>query len=180
VVSAVPEPLDDLAVTPVASDRFCCVVPPAHRFAQRSNLAWAELVDEPCIAFDATTSIRQHVDASLAPAGVVPRRVVVAPNIAAVAGLVAADLGVSVVPGLVLPLMGFACVRHVVLEGPAAYRRTAVVRARQRPLSPAATAFVEVMTHPALDRPALPEQACWLDADAPPVSCCGAPPRSRG
>jgi LysR family carnitine catabolism transcriptional activator len=78
VVSAVPEPLDDLAVTPVASDRFCCVVPPAHRFARRSTLAWAELVDEPFIAFDATTSIRQHVDASLAAAGVVPLRVVVA------------------------------------------------------------------------------------------------------
>ena len=165
VVSAAPEPLHDLTVTPVASDRFCCVVPPSHRFAERSALTWADLVGEPFIAFDATTSIRQHVDASLAAARVSPREAVVARNIAAVAGLVAAEMGVSVVPGLVLPLMGFAGVRHVVLDEPAAYRRMAVVRARERPLSPVATAFVDLMTDPAGARPALPEQAFWMDPD---------------
>jgi hypothetical protein len=40
---------------------------------------------------------------------------------------------------------------------------TAVVRARQRVPSPAPPPFVEVMTHPPAGRPALPEQACWLD-----------------
>ena len=77
VVSAPREPLHDLAVTPVARDRFCCVVAPSHRFAERSGLTWADLVDEPFIAFDATTSIRQHVDASLAAARVSPRETVV-------------------------------------------------------------------------------------------------------
>ncbi len=167
VVSAVPDPLDDLAVTPVATDRFCCVMPPGHRFGGRVAMTWAELAGEPFIAFDATTSIRQHVDASLAAAGVVPRQVVAARNIAAVAGLVAADLGVSVVPGLVLPLMGFAGVAHAVLEEPAAHRRMAVVRAGSRPLAPAAAAFVEVLTDPTGGRPGLPDQAQWLDPEPP-------------
>jgi LysR family carnitine catabolism transcriptional activator len=168
VVSEAPDPLADLTVTPVATDRFCCVVPPAHRFARRcaagETLSWGELAGEAFIAFDRTTSIRQHVDASLAAAGVAPRQVVAARNIAAVAGLVAADLGVSVVPGLVLPLMGFAGVRHVVLDEPAAHRTMAVVRAAARPLSPIAAAFVAALTDPALARPELPEQARWLDA----------------
>jgi DNA-binding transcriptional LysR family regulator len=163
VVSAAPDPLTDLTVTPVATDRFCCVVPPAHRFAGRDVLSWRELTGEAFIAFDRTTSIRQHVDASLAAAGVVPRQVVAARNIAAVAGLVAADLGVSVVPGLVLPLMGFAGVRHVVLDEPAAHRTMAVVRAAARPLSPIAAAFIAALTDPARARPVLPEQADWLD-----------------
>jgi LysR family transcriptional regulator, carnitine catabolism transcriptional activator len=163
VVSAVPDPLTDLTVTPVATDRFCCVFPPAHRFATREVLSWGELAGEAFIAFDRTTSIRQHVDASLAAAGVAPRQVVAARNIAAVAGLVAADLGVSVVPGLVLPLMGFAGVRHVVLDEPAAHRTMAVVRAAARPLSPIAAAFVAALTDPARTRPDLPEQARWLD-----------------
>lgn len=164
VVSAAAEPLDDLAVTPVAIDRFCCVVPPGHRFAGRGELSWVELAGEPFIAFDRTTSIRQHVDASFAAAGVAPHQVVVARNVAAVAGLVAADLGVSVVPGLVLSLMGFADVRHVVLRDPVAHRRMAVARPLARPLSPVAAAFVEAMTDPAGGRPPLPEQAWWLDA----------------
>jgi LysR family carnitine catabolism transcriptional activator len=163
VVSAAPDPLTDLTVTPVATDRFCCVVPPAHRFADRDVLSWRELAGEAFIAFDRTTSIRQHVDASLAAAGVVPRQVVAARNIAAVAGLVAADLGVSVVPGLVLPLMGFAGVRHVILDEPTAHRTMAVVRAAARPLSPIAAAFVAALTDPARARPVLPEQAHWLD-----------------
>jgi LysR family carnitine catabolism transcriptional activator len=162
VVSATPDPLADLAVVPVATDRFCCVVPPAHRFACREVLPWGELAGEPFIAFDRTTSIRQHVDASLTAAGVAPRQVVAARNIAAVAGLVAADLGVSVVPGLVLPLMGFAGVRHVVLDQPAAHRTMAVVRAAARPLSPIAAAFVAALTDPSRARPELPEQASWL------------------
>jgi hypothetical protein len=41
----------------------------------------------------------------------------------------------------------------------------AVVRARELPLSPVATAFVDVMTHPASARPELPEQAYWMDPD---------------
>lgn len=166
VVSQAPGPLDGLAVTPVAADRFCCVVPPGHRFAGRGVLRWAELAGEAFIAFDRTTSIRQHVDASLAAAGVAPRQVVAARNIAAVAGLVAADLGVSVVPGLVLPLMGFAGVDHVVLDEPAAHRTMAVVRAAARPLSPIAAAFVAALTDPARARPELPPQAHWLDAGA--------------
>jgi DNA-binding transcriptional LysR family regulator len=72
VVSETPDPLDDLAVTPVATDRFCCVVPPGHRFAGRERLSWGELAGEAFIAFDRTTSIRQHVDASLATAGDAP------------------------------------------------------------------------------------------------------------
>jgi DNA-binding transcriptional LysR family regulator len=163
VVSQTPDPLQGLTVTPVATDRFCCVVPPGHRFSGRDVLSWGELAGEAFIAFDRTTSIRQHVDASLAAADVAPRQVVAARNIAAVAGLVAAELGVSVVPGLVLPLMGFAGVRHVVLDEPAAHRTMAVVRAAARPLSPIAAAFVAALTDPGRARPRLPAQAGWLD-----------------
>ncbi len=167
VISQAPDPLTGLAVTPVAADRFCCVVPPGHRFAGRTVLRWGELAGEAFIAFDRTTSIRQHVDASLAAAGVAPRQVVAARNIAAVAGLVAADLGVSVVPGLVLPLMGFAGVCHVVLDEPAAHRTMAVVRAAARPLSPIAAAFVAALTDPARARPELPPPAHCLARDPP-------------
>jgi hypothetical protein len=86
---------------------------------------------------------------------------------------------VSVVPGLVLPLMGFAGVRHVVLDEPPAHRTMAVVRAAARPLSPIAAAFVEALTDPTRGRPELPDRASWLDPD--PASNARRPgPHGRG
>jgi LysR family transcriptional regulator, carnitine catabolism transcriptional activator len=165
VVSATTVSLDDLEVDKVAVDRFCCIVPRGHRFAARAELPWSALHGEPFIAFDATTSIRQHVDLALATAGVAPDQVVAARNIAAVAGLVAAELGVSVVPGLVLPLTGFAGLAHVPLRDPATHRDIAVLRAPERPLSALAAGFIATMTDAGRNRPPLPPQASWL----PPV-----------
>ncbi|MFF5986881.1 LysR family transcriptional regulator [Prauserella flavalba] len=145
VVSALTEPLGDLDVRPVTTDRFSCVFPRGHRFEAGGEVPWPALAGEPFIAFDRTTSIRQHLDHALAGATERPRIAIEARNISAVAGLVAAGLGVSAVPGLVLPLMAFAGVAHRPLAEPAVERRIAVVRVPHRPLSPAAEAFLDAV-----------------------------------
>ncbi|ONI92052.1 LysR family transcriptional regulator [Saccharothrix sp. ALI-22-I] len=164
VVSATSDPIDDLHVTPVAADRFCCVFPPDHAFADRSEVTWSDLARESFIAFDRTTSIRQHLDRAFTESGTHPRNTVEARNISAVAGLVAAGLGVSAVPGLVLPLTGFAGLAHRPLGEPRAERRIAVVRVPRRPLSPAARAFLEAITDARRSGAALPPEASWLPA----------------
>lgn len=160
VVSGTAHPLDDFAVQDVAQDWFCALVPTTHPFAARDRLGWAELSGEPFIDFDETTSIRQHVDRALAEADARPRRVVAARNIAAVAGLVAAGLGISAVPGLVVPLTGFAELIAVPLHDPVAGRRMALVQSRTTP-SPTAAAFATVLTG-ARPRPKLPPHAAWI------------------
>jgi DNA-binding transcriptional LysR family regulator len=162
VVSAVTEPTDDLDVTPVATDRFCCVFPPDHAFARLSEVAWADLAGEAFIAFDRTTSIRQHLDLAFAASGSHPRNAIEARNISAVAGLVAAGLGVSAVPGLVLPLTRFAGLSHRPLGTPRSERQIAIVRVPHRPLSPAATAFRTAITDAGRQRVALPPESSWL------------------
>ncbi|MCP2164056.1 LysR family transcriptional regulator [Goodfellowiella coeruleoviolacea] len=162
VVSALAQPLDDLDVSPVATDQFCCVFPRDHRFAGLAELSWADLADEPFISFDRTTSIRQHVELAMAEARVRPHTVIDARNIAAVAGLVAARLGVSVVPGLVLPLTQFAELDHRPLRAPRTSRLIAVVRAPHRPLAPAATAFVDALTDASRRALPLPPETSWL------------------
>ncbi|MDD7969316.1 LysR family transcriptional regulator [Actinomycetospora lemnae] len=104
-------------------------------------------------------AIRHHVDHALVAADVRPRRVVAARNVAAVAGLVAAGLGVSAVPGLVVPLTGFADLVAVPLDAPVVVRRMALVRGEG--VSPAAAAFADLLVG-ADDRPALPRFARWL------------------
>ncbi|HET6706188.1 LysR family transcriptional regulator [Amycolatopsis sp.] len=156
------EPVDDLDVTPVAADRFCCVFPPGHPFEAAAEVTWTELAAEAFIAFDRTTSIRRHLDRAFAEASTRPRNAVEARNISAVAGLVAAGLGVSAVPGLVLPLMTFAGVRHRPLGDPRMERRIAVVRVPHRPLAPAATAFREAITQASKYGIPLPAETNWL------------------
>ncbi|MFP5069989.1 LysR family transcriptional regulator [Pseudonocardia nantongensis] len=151
----------DLVVAPIASDRFCVLVPPGHRFARRDRLDWAELAGESFVDFDPTTSIRQHVDRALAVSGARPVRGLAARNIAAVAGLVAAGLGATTVPGLVVPLTGFANLVAVPLDEPVLRRRIALVLPRGRHPAPAATAFAALLTGTGRDRPALPEHAAW-------------------
>jgi LysR family transcriptional regulator, carnitine catabolism transcriptional activator len=153
------DPFSDLAVTPVAEDRFCCVFPPGHAFTARTEVTWADLAGEAFIAFDRTTSIRQHLDRAFLESGNRPRNAIEARNISAVAGLVAAGLGVSAMPGLVLPLVAFAGVEYRPLGNPPMSRRIALVRVPHRPLSPAARAFHTTITR---SRISLPPETSWL------------------
>ncbi|HEX6360429.1 LysR family transcriptional regulator [Actinophytocola sp.] len=155
------EPVDDLHVTPVAADRFCCVFPPGHPFAASTEVSWSDLAREAFIAFDRTTSIRQHLDRAFAESGSVPRIAIEARNISAVAGLVAAGLGVSAVPGLVLPLIRFAGLEHRPLGDPRVERRIAVVRVPGRPMSPAASAFSAAISGASSSSGRLPPETSW-------------------
>jgi LysR family carnitine catabolism transcriptional activator len=161
VVSVAADLLEDLEVRPVAEDRFCALLPPGHHLADRDRLGWAELAQESFIDFDPTTSIRHHVDHAFATADARPHRVVAARNISAVAGLVAAGLGVTAVPGLVVPLTQFAGLIAVPLDGPVVVRRMALVRGEVA--SPAAGAFADLLIAGG-DRPTLPPFADWLTA----------------
>ncbi|AXB43192.1 LysR family transcriptional regulator [Amycolatopsis albispora] len=154
-VTVVTEPLPDLEVRELAADRFCCVYPPGHEPVRD----WASLAGEPFIAFGTASSIRSLADRALDSASVVTGRRIEARNIAAVAGLVAAGLGVSAVPGLVLPLVSFAGLEHSPLAGPSVDRTIAVVRDPARPLAPAVRAFVDALF---TERPQLPPEAHWL------------------
>jgi LysR family carnitine catabolism transcriptional activator len=123
------------------------------------DVTWAELGRAPFVDFAETSSIRHHVDRSFTVAGVMPAKVVAARNIAAVAGFVAAGLGLSAVPGPVVPLTAFAGLVAVPLREPIARRRIALVHPRT-PFSTTAAAFAEVLTR-AAGRPGLPPHVAW-------------------
>ncbi|MER6987619.1 LysR family transcriptional regulator [Saccharopolyspora hirsuta] len=161
-VTVTAEPLPDLDVRPIATDQFCCVFPPQHRFSRRRNLNWADLEGEPHIAFEPTSSIRQHAERAFATAQVCPELVLESRNIATVAGLVAAGLGVAVMPGLVLPLVQFANLEHRPLNDPETRRQIAVVRDPHRPLAAASEAFMTAITEAQRSAEPLTPEVAWL------------------
>ncbi|PKW12979.1 LysR family transcriptional regulator [Saccharopolyspora spinosa] len=79
--------------------------------------------------------VRPIAERAFATAQVRPNLALESRNITTVAGLVAAGLGVAVMPGLVLPLVQFAGLEHQALGGPEISRRIAVVREPNRPLA---------------------------------------------
>ncbi|MCI2417044.1 LysR family transcriptional regulator [Saccharopolyspora sp. K220] len=161
-VTVVPEPLPDLHVRPIAADRFCCVFPPQHRFSERRQLGWAELANQPHIAFAPNSSIRQHAERAFATAKAHPPVVLESRNITTVAGLVAAGLGVAVMPGLVLPLVQFAGLEHRALGDPEITRRIAVVRDPHRPLAAASEAFMAAIAETQHSADPLTPESTWL------------------
>ncbi|GAA1202112.1 LysR family transcriptional regulator [Prauserella alba] len=164
-VTVAPAVPSGLSAPRIAVDRFVCVFPPGHRFHGRNRVTWGELAGEPFVAFDRDTSIRTYVDRTLADTGVELGPVTEARNIGAVAGLTAAGLGVSMVPALVVPMMGFAGVQHTAAAGPVVERDIRLVHDPARPLSRTARALRDTLLGASARDLDLPDGARWVTAD---------------
>ncbi|WP_032393195.1 LysR family transcriptional regulator [Rhodococcoides fascians] len=138
---------NDLMRTTVSADAFVCALPPDHALAQRKSMSWTDLADEPFIAFGPESSIASHVKLALDNAGVDVGPSVQAHNVAAVAGLTAAGLGVTVVPELVVPMMSFANLVYLPIE-PTIHRTISVVQLPGRRQSASCSAFLSVLVPP--------------------------------
>jgi LysR family transcriptional regulator, carnitine catabolism transcriptional activator len=128
----------------LGSDRFVLAAHPDHPLSARSCVGWSDLDGESLVVFGPRSSIRAPVDRALADAGATPGVVHEAQNVAAVAGMVGAGLGITAVPGLVLPLIAFAGLVHVPLE-PTVARHIRLHRDPARPLSAAVAAFAQTL-----------------------------------
>lgn len=146
----------------IAVDRFVCVFPPGHRLGERAELDWTDLAGEAFVAFDPTSSIRAYVDQTLSELGIRTGPVTEARNIGAVAGLTAAGLGVSVVPGLVLPMMRFADLDTRPLAAPVVERDICLIHSPERPLSRTALALMKLLGDAKSQRLGLPDGVRWV------------------
>jgi DNA-binding transcriptional LysR family regulator len=131
-------------VTTLGRDRFVLAAHPDHPLVEQSSVPWSALDGESLVVFGPRSSIRGPVHRALHDAGAVPAVVHEAQNVAAVAGMVGAGLGVTVVPGLVLPLVAFAGLRSVPLT-PTVERRLLLHRDPARPVAPAVAAFAATL-----------------------------------
>ncbi|PZG08652.1 LysR family transcriptional regulator [Nonomuraea aridisoli] len=161
-VTTVGAASDRLDQRPLIRDRFRAVLPAGHPLARRDEVAWEDLAGEPFLAVGPESSVRRLTDAAFEQAGAEVRPAAEASNVATVGGLVAAGLGVSAMPALVLPLLGPGHVVHRELVGPVVERRLdVVVRARQA-LPPAAAAFLDLLDEARTEGREVPAGAAWI------------------
>lgn len=151
-----------LRSTPIAIDEFSCVFQPGHRLGQQSQVRWTDLEAEAFVAFDPGSSIRSITDATLAAHHITLGDVTEARNIGAVAGLTGAGLGLTAVPGLVLPMMNFAGLVARPLVAPTVERHICLIHHPDRPQSRTAAALLQLLADADRQSLKLPAGVRWV------------------
>lgn len=123
------------------SDEFHLVRPEGHPLAKRRDPQPRELASWPFIHLSRTSSVRQYIDAAMHPQPL--PAVLEVEQLATVAGMVRAGLGIGIVPALALyPFRADGLVTWPI-RWPGLTRRIHLVRRRDRGLSVAAQGFHE-------------------------------------
>ncbi|WP_369392434.1 LysR family transcriptional regulator [Streptomyces sp. CG1] len=128
----------------LTTDTLVAVTPPDSPLAALDEITWAQLAQHPFVALLPGSSVRALTDFGFDAASTSPRALVTARGVPTVAGLVAADIGVSAVPTGVLPLLGSQALAVRPLTDPVVTRRIHLLE--RTPPSPAAHAFRKALT----------------------------------
>ena len=143
-VALVGREVDDprLSSTVIGQDELTVVVAANDPLAGAEEAAPPDLTGKPFVMREEGSATRRAVEDALTAAGVAPRVAMELGSNAAVAGAVAAGAGVGVVPARTVKDQ--TEVRALAVRGLAFLRPFVLVTERNRPLSPAAEAFVEI------------------------------------
>ncbi|MGF7031664.1 DNA-binding transcriptional LysR family regulator [Paenibacillus mucilaginosus] len=124
--------------TPLWSEEILVVLPLGHPLAAAGSIKLQEIADEPFIFLKKGYALRELTDRLFEQAGIHPRITFEGEESATAAGLVAAGLGISLLPRAGLDHSGVACVR---LAGPPCERTVGFAELEGRFLPPAAERF---------------------------------------
>lgn len=133
----------ELRAEPFCSDEFHLVCRRDHPLAELDNPRARDLAAWPFIHLSRTSSVRQYIDAATLPRVLPPMLEV--DQLATVAGMVRAGLGVSVVPALTLYQFRQPELAIKPLRWPGLTRHIYLVRRRDRRLSVAAEDFYQLV-----------------------------------
>ncbi|TPQ23161.1 LysR family transcriptional regulator [Streptomyces sporangiiformans] len=148
---------------PLVRDRFVAVLPTGHPLTERTEVSWEDLAREPFLAVGRNSSVRRLTDAAFAQVDAHEEPAAEAGSIATVGGLVAAGLGVSALPALVLPLTGAGQVVCRDLVGPVVDRRLDIVLRARRTLPLAAHRLLETLDELRVRGHDLPDGVAWSE-----------------
>lgn len=120
-----------------------CVLPPGHRLAGKRRLSLADFDGEGFVSLPTDDPVRQQLDAAFEAAGMVRRTRAEAPTAAAVCGLVAQGIGVSIVnPLTALAFAGRVVVRALAISIPF---QIGLAFPEHRPSNPLAADFARAL-----------------------------------
>jgi DNA-binding transcriptional LysR family regulator len=148
----------DLAVTsapppgayawqPLQDEKLVVTVPPTHRWRRRKRIALEELAEEPLVMTPVGYGYRTLVDSLLREAAVVPTVSFESQDLATIEGLVAAGLGVSILPE---PFAGQSGTIGIRITADSAHRTIGLIWRTDRTLPAPAARFRDLAARSAM------------------------------
>lgn len=135
----------EIEFTALLKEPFVLACPADHPLARKRSVRWEELAKHPYALVSHESRNRVLIDQALAGAAQFPRPLCEVRHVSTLIGVVENGLAVAVVPQLTLPRNGGSVV-GVRLERPAITRTIGLLRRRGRSMSPAASAFAQLLT----------------------------------
>lgn len=147
-----PDDMTDLTFVALFRDRFIAALPRNHSLAAKNSLTWRAITAYPLLLLQQPSSIRAMIDKALASHQLQASVEMEAHQLATLGKMVAAGLGISVVPTLYseqMQALGAVCkpLRNPVIE-----REVGVLHRRNVPLSAAAEAMIDSLRADARQR----------------------------
>jgi LysR family transcriptional regulator, carnitine catabolism transcriptional activator len=133
--------LADLKITTLYKDRLMLACPTAHPFADRREVTWGELLDEPLALLKAGSGIRSLVEQGFESTQLNPSFEVA--HVATAVGLVDAGLALAILPSYTLARSPSKNIRIIALTQPIIERDIVTIWKATRELPTTCVAFLE-------------------------------------
>lgn len=148
-LSVPPLDAEEFHFEPVLEDRYVAVCPSSHPLLAQPQVEWAQLAGHPFIGIHRLSSSRQDIDRIMADVGKTLDIRCDASQIATVGRMVAAGVGISVLPELSFRQIATHGIEYRPLVQPRIGRPLGIIQRRRHPLSAAAAALREMIVAPA-------------------------------
>lgn len=135
----------ELEETPLLEEPYVFFCRREHPLSQRKQIVWADLHEERLIAISTMSANRVFLDYQLLKRGINIHGTYEVRHLSTAIGLVAAGVGVAILPSSTLEEGARPGVCRIPLTGPTIKRKIVVIRKRNSTLSPAASAFFDLL-----------------------------------
>ncbi|GEN25111.1 LysR family transcriptional regulator [Halomonas cupida] len=150
-LSVPPRDAEDLDFTPIIDDQNVVVCAQGHPLLEHREVAWRLLADYPFIGIHRQSSSRQQIDQLMEDIGCRLDILCDASQIATVGRMVAAGLGISVLPSLSFRQISLDGLDYRPLVEPRLPRHLGIITRRHAALSSAAVALLAMLRSAASD-----------------------------
>ncbi|WP_342525668.1 LysR family transcriptional regulator [Chryseomicrobium sp. FSL W7-1435] len=141
-IGPIPTNEPDLETTELFTESFSLVVPIQHRLANQMSVHLSELKSEPFIVFPDEFVLHKTVIQACQSVGFKPVISSIGEDLDAIKGLVAAGLGVSILPDSTLPDGSLRLIKKIKLTSPSLSRSVGLITPSSRLLTPSEKIFI--------------------------------------
>jgi DNA-binding transcriptional LysR family regulator len=129
----------------IGTEAFFAILPPNHSLRRKRSLSLPDFAQQPLVSFPAGSRTRRLIEGSATSIGVLLDHSVTVTQFATLVSFVAAGVGLSIVPGGVLPTARAAGLEVRPIVSPEISREMGIVRLADRELTPVVAAFLTLL-----------------------------------